>query len=63
MFTEEIDCAHCDFRQPLYRTKGADGPDKKCNYVAYRDMKVRSWVRSIINCTFGITSKQLTKQK
>jgi len=28
MFTEEIDCAHCDFQKTFYRTKGIDGPGK-----------------------------------
>jgi len=40
MFTEVIDCAHCEFQEPFYRTKGIDGPEKIYNYVAYRDLKV-----------------------
>ena len=28
MFTEEIDCAHCEFQKPFYQTKGTDGPEK-----------------------------------
>jgi len=40
MFTEVIDWAHCDFQKAFYRTKGTEGPEKKCNYIAYRDMTV-----------------------